>query len=161
MWKVVFELKKWNYYPKLSFIFKIYLILCFECWLHVCVCTIYMLGTLRGHKVIQDPQELELDMVVSHHSGARNWTWVLLYIYLSRKTTHQTCSAWCDQNLQCRGLHWAKLLVPVTWLYSGWCDQGCSGRSRLRSVYFYLFGGIIALIKFYFFLRNDLTLGQS
>lgn len=45
--------------------------------LHIHLCTIYMPGIHRGQKRVSDPQEHELQTVISLCVGARNQTWVL------------------------------------------------------------------------------------
>ena len=41
----------------------------------------------RGQKRVLDPLELELNVIVSHHSGAGNGTWVLC---------KSKCSSWAQ-----------------------------------------------------------------
>jgi hypothetical protein len=58
--------------------FEFYSIFCIWAFcLHVYVCTMPMLGACGDQKRAWDPWELELWMVVKHHLGARNPTWVL------------------------------------------------------------------------------------
>jgi hypothetical protein len=40
--------------------------------LHICLCTMYVLGTGRSQKEVPKPFELELESVVSCHVGAGN-----------------------------------------------------------------------------------------
>lgn len=44
--------------------------------LQVYLCTNFMPGALRGQKRASDSQELELQIVESHHMCAGNWTWL-------------------------------------------------------------------------------------
>jgi hypothetical protein len=48
----------------------------YEC-LYVCIHTTCMSGACGGQKQKPGPLEMELQMIVSHHVGARNQTWVL------------------------------------------------------------------------------------
>lgn len=41
-----------------------------------CLCTTFMSGASRGQKRTSDPLELELQIPVNCHVGARNRTWV-------------------------------------------------------------------------------------
>lgn len=45
--------------------------------LHICLCTVCVLGAHRGHKRALDQKELELWMIVNYHVYAGNQTWVL------------------------------------------------------------------------------------
>ena len=54
--------------------------------LHACLCATCMPGAHGGQE--KDPLELELQMLVSHHVGARNQTWVLWKIKYSSLLSH-------------------------------------------------------------------------
>lgn len=43
--------------------------------LHACLFTMCISDALRGHKTVSDPQELELQIIVSHHVGAGIEPW--------------------------------------------------------------------------------------
>ena len=44
--------------------------------MHICICTVCV--TCEGQKRVLDPLELELQMVMNQHVGARNQTQVLI-----------------------------------------------------------------------------------
>jgi hypothetical protein len=51
----------------------LYLFYVYGCfWLHICLCAMYMPGAKGGQKRAPDPLELEFQMVVTYHVGARN-----------------------------------------------------------------------------------------
>jgi hypothetical protein len=45
--------------------------------LYVRLFVTFLLGAPEGQKSSSDPRDLELQMVMSHHVGAWNWTWAL------------------------------------------------------------------------------------
>lgn len=49
--------------------------MCMHVCLHLCMCTMCMLGTCRGQKRPLDPLDLELWMLLSHHVETGNRTW--------------------------------------------------------------------------------------
>jgi hypothetical protein len=51
-------------------------IICVVFYLHVCIYTTCMPGGHGGLKKVSSPLELQLPMVVNHHEGAGNQTWV-------------------------------------------------------------------------------------
>ena len=57
--------------------------------LYIYVCMICMPGTFTEQEQALDPLELQLEVVVSHHVGAWNRTWVLRLKGLKKlKATH-------------------------------------------------------------------------
>jgi hypothetical protein len=42
--------------------------------LHICMCTVYVPGTLRDQKKVSDPLKLKLQMVICQYVGAGNQT---------------------------------------------------------------------------------------
>ena len=50
---------------------------CMHVYMYVCMCTICRRGYHGGLKRVSSPLELELAMIVSHHEGVGNQTWIL------------------------------------------------------------------------------------
>lgn len=46
-------------------------------YLHVCLCDMCLLGAHKGQSRMLDFLELELQVMMSRHVGAKNQTWVL------------------------------------------------------------------------------------
>lgn len=65
-----------SFFLKKIYLYFMYMSVC----LCICLCTTYVLEVCRGQKSVSEPLELELEMVASHHVGARKRTWVLLLL---------------------------------------------------------------------------------
>lgn len=75
---VVCFMAKWYLFIFYLKYLKILFILCVNVFcLHACLCTVCMIGAQECQKRVWDPQELELQMLVSLHVGVGNQTLVL------------------------------------------------------------------------------------
>lgn len=119
----------WSEFIIMRVTFKNYyfLFICVFC-LCACLCTMYMPGAHRSQKKASVPLELEIQMVVHCHVGAKNWTQFLKKNSLRVEPSLQPLKSDCIKVWRSCALSLWHILLPFCfWL---WAEAKALSRSQ-------------------------------